>query len=97
MKLDKLLKQAKRDLVASPKKAAVLGLMLLVAAYFWGPLLWKWMAPSGTASAKGDQTALILTDDPVLPDAAKAKGGKAKAFRWDESQRDFVEVALEIV
>lgn len=81
MKLDKLVKQARRDLVAHPKKAAVLGLMLLVAAYFWGPLVWKWVAPAGKKGGKETQTALILEDDPVeaIP---QAKAGALKSFRW---------------
>lgn len=83
MKLEKLAKQARRDLLAHPKKAAALGLMLLVALYFWAPLAWKWMAPgSGKAKASTEQTALILEDDPILP-TAKAKTGKAAPFRWE--------------
>jgi hypothetical protein len=83
VKLDKLAKQLRRDLTANPKKAAILGLMLLVAAYFWGPLVWKWTG--GGASKKGTkaaQTALILVDDPAEP-TAQAKAAKGKTFRWE--------------
>ncbi|QDU28781.1 hypothetical protein ETAA8_38860 [Anatilimnocola aggregata] len=68
MKLDKLLKRLKRDLAASPQKAGALGLMMLVALYFWAPLVLKW----GKGKAKSNSIAVsqvILTDDPVLAKA----------------------------
>ena len=78
VKLHKLAKQARRDLLANPKKAAILGLMLLVALYFWGPLLWKWFAPAGGKKGSKDQAGLILEDDPAQA-ADKAKTGVAAA------------------
>jgi hypothetical protein len=83
VKLDKLAKQAHRDLLANPKKAAILGLMLLVALYFWGPLLWKWFAPAGGKKGSKDQAGLILEDDPAQA-TEKAKTGVAAAFRWEK-------------
>jgi hypothetical protein len=83
VKLDKLAKQARRELLANPKKAAVLGLMLLVAAYFWGPLVWKWIAPNGATKGGKDATALILTDDPVEA-TPQTKPGAPKPFRWQK-------------
>ena len=83
MKLDKLAQQARRDLAANPKKAIILGLMLLVAAYFWGPLLWKWIAPAGKKGGKEGQTALILEDDPAEA-SPQTKTGAAKPFRWEK-------------
>jgi hypothetical protein len=84
VKLDKLVSQARRDLLANPKKAAVLGLMVLVALYFWAPLVGKWLFPEGgkKAATTGD-VALILEDDPIEP-TAKSKAGKGKAFRWEK-------------
>ncbi len=42
-------------MAANPKKAAVLGIVTLVAIYFWAPLLWKWLPgerkPPGVAAA----------------------------------------------
>jgi hypothetical protein len=83
VKLDKLAKQARRDLKANPKKAAILGLMLLVAGYFWGPLLWKWLAPAKAKGGKDSQTALILEDDP-LEVTPQAKPGALRPFRWEK-------------
>lgn len=52
MSLDKLAKRLKRDVRRSPKKAVALGLLCLVALWFWLPLLWGWVAPEQTASAE---------------------------------------------
>lgn len=59
MKLDKLLKRLKRDLAASPQKAGALGLMVLVALYFWAPLVLKWVKkPSKPAAIAANPVAL---------------------------------------
>jgi len=85
--LEKLAKQLRRDTVANPKKAAALGLMILVALYFWGPLAWKWFSVhGGKRSAKSNLASLILTDDPAEPSQqSKARGG-AK-FRWEKARQ----------
>jgi hypothetical protein len=85
--LEKLAKQLRRDTAANPKKAAALGLMILVALYFWGPLAWKWFSASGSKrSAKTSLASLILTDDPVEPSQqTKARGG-AK-FKWEKARQ----------
>jgi hypothetical protein len=85
--MDKLVKQLRRDLAANPKKAAALGLMILVALYFWGPLAWKWMSASGNKrSGKANLASLILTDDPAEPSQqSKARGG-AK-FKWEKARQ----------
>lgn len=41
MSLEKLTKQLKRDFKKSPGKVVALGVLCLVAAVFWGPLLFK--------------------------------------------------------
>jgi hypothetical protein len=82
--LDKLNKQLRRDLAANPKKGVALGLMVLVALYFWGPLVWKWTVASGRKSAaKVNMASLILTDDPAVPSQqVKSRGGAR--FRWEK-------------
>jgi hypothetical protein len=90
VKLDKLTKQLRRDLAANPKKAAALGLMGLVALYFWLPLVWRWISPEG--GTKPDQSsALILKDDPEEP-AAQAKRRGVK-FHWDKVRQLIVQDA----
>ncbi len=51
VKLSRLGKQVKRELVKSPIKAAILGIMVLVAAYFWVPLVWNWIRPEQSEAA----------------------------------------------
>jgi hypothetical protein len=43
MSRNKLLRQLRREATANPKKAAILGVLVLVALYFWGPLVWGWV------------------------------------------------------
>ncbi len=81
MKLDKLAKQLRRDLAANPKKAAALGLMALVALYFWAPLVWRWISPQG-GKKSAQPLALILTDDPEQPSQSAKR--RANLFRWEK-------------
>ncbi len=84
MNLEKLTKQLRRDVAANPKKAALLGLMVVVALYFWGPLVWKFASVAGgKPRSNANLASLILTDDPAdSPQQGKTRsGGK---FRWDK-------------
>jgi len=82
--LDKLAKQLRRDVAANPKKAAALGLMLVVALYCWGPLVWSWMSSNqGKKTDQAQLANLILTDDPLEP-ADKAKNRSKARFRWEK-------------
>jgi hypothetical protein len=82
--LEKLAKQLRRDTAANPKKAAALGLMVLVALYFWGPLVAKWVAASGNKrTSKVNTAALILTDDPAEP-TQSSRGRAGGKFRWEK-------------
>ncbi len=46
MSTNKLIRRARRELTANPKKTAVLGLLAAVALFFWAPLVWGWIAPA---------------------------------------------------
>lgn len=82
--LDKLTKQLRRDVTANPKKAALLGLMVLVALYFWGPLVWKFVAAKQSKQrSAADMASLILTDDPIEAVQPGKSRGVTK-FRWDK-------------
>lgn len=82
--LNTLTSQLRRDLAANPKKAAALGLMVVVALYFWGPLVWKFAQAGGPKqNKKANMAALILTDDPVEP-AQQGKGPARSRFRWEK-------------
>lgn len=81
--LEKLTNQLRRDIAANPKKAAALGVMIVVALYFWGPLIWGWLPANDKTKPKVDVASLILTDDPADPNQA-AKGRSNSQFRWEK-------------
>ncbi|HEY2760176.1 MAG TPA: hypothetical protein VGI75_05520 [Pirellulales bacterium] len=58
---NRLLKQLHRELTANPKKTVALGLLLLVAIWFWMPLVMKWMGNSDPAK----DSAIAVTAAPV--------------------------------
>ena len=60
MKLDKLVKTLRREIVANPAKAAVLGVLLLGGTYFWGPLVWKWVGGKKSAAPAVPAAAVVL-------------------------------------
>ncbi|MCU0877945.1 MAG: hypothetical protein MUF06_09190 [Pirellulaceae bacterium] len=84
MKLDKLAKQLRRDLSASPKKAAALGVMLLVAAYFWLPMIWGWLGPKTTQ--KPVATGSVILED-EHPTSASAAAKASRTFPWEQVRR----------
>jgi hypothetical protein len=60
VKLGKLFAAARRELTASPKKAAVLALLLAAAAWFWGPIMWR-MAAGAKPSAETRSQAEVVS------------------------------------
>ncbi len=68
MNLNRLSRQLRREATANPQKAALLGLLLLVAVYFWGPLVLGWISPGEAA----DETVAV-------PDAATTRQAIAEA------------------
>lgn len=92
MKLDKLFKQLKRDAAKSPQKAGALGLMILVALYFWAPLVmknFKGKPKPGTATAAGP---VILRDDLILVKAAAHPS--TNVAHWDRVRHVLVQDRL---
>lgn len=83
VKLEKLVKQIGRDATANPKKAALLGVMALLALYFWAPLLAGWIGPAKRKTTPTGNLALILTDDPVEA-TDKTKAAQGGNFRWEK-------------
>ena len=60
----KWIKRLRREITAKPKKAAILGILLLVAVYFWFPLIRGWMpgGQSGVANESGSVTQSQVAD-----------------------------------
>jgi hypothetical protein len=57
--MDKFLRKLRRELTRNPKQTAVLAGGLLVAAYFWAPLVMQWCSKSGSAPAAGAETVVV--------------------------------------
>lgn len=79
MKLGKLSKRLRKELLANPKQAAVLAVVCLVAIWFWSPLLLKWYR--GKTAAPPTATG---TSEPAAPLAAVAK--EARQYSWLQVQ-----------
>jgi len=58
--VNKLARRFRREALANPKKAAVLGLLVVVALYYWAPLLRGIVSPS---KASGDAPAAKVDAD----------------------------------
>src|SRR5262245_39860188 len=58
--------------------------MVVVALYFWGPLVWKFIATSrANSDSKANMAALILTDDPIEP-GQQNHTRRGPKFRWEK-------------
>jgi hypothetical protein len=71
----------RREIEANPKKAGVLALLLVVAIWFWAPLLGKWFGKTETDVKDGAPTPNIATVSPT----AGANGVSAPAVGATES------------
>lgn len=70
--LGRLRKKLRREIAAHPAKAAVLGILCVVALWFWAPLLWGWIAPPGDAPATVETPPAAVPQLPGLPAAVAA-------------------------
>jgi hypothetical protein len=73
MNLSKLAKQLRREAKANPKKAALLGLLVLVALYYWGPMMWGWVAADEATGSPPDAptTAAVASLGAATPGTLK--------------------------
>jgi len=91
MSLNKLVRQLRREAVANPKKAAILGVLALVAAYFWGPLVWGWVtleqasggAPNAETQADTEPATPANTAS-TQPEETSEKEQKACLYPWTQ-------------
>jgi hypothetical protein len=59
-------KRVRRELTKNPKKAGALGLLVVVALYFWAPLVWQWVAPASSTTFTATQTTDSQAPPPGL-------------------------------
>lgn len=85
----KLVRKLKREFVANPKKGAILGLVLVVAVWFWAPLFKQWF--SGPEVAAAPEPAAATTTAPVsgTDNIKTATPAKAARLSWQEVSARF--------
>ena len=90
VKLGKQLGAIRRELVANPKKTAVLLVLLAAAAWFWGPILWRKFggsaAPGATAASatvSGQNAAVNMDNRLVVADHRTGDSGIPPAS-WNQ-------------
>jgi hypothetical protein len=84
MKLSKQLAAIRRELTASPKKAAALGLLLVAAAWFWGPIVWRLTAGSSKGPPAKTPAATVagIGQQPAAGHPQPAR--RTSAWGWNE-------------
>jgi hypothetical protein len=84
--LAKTAKKLKRELVKSPKKAAILGIVTLVALWFWAPLILPvGSSETETTAAQPAETAPASGSNPSPANETTAKSHKwYKLVEWME-------------
>jgi hypothetical protein len=80
-------RKLRREITKSPKKAAALGLVALVAVYFWTPLVMKW-----TGMNKPSSAGAVVKDTGVkaAPQAAASETTPTKEKTMKQKWRDVV-------
>jgi hypothetical protein len=73
----KIVKQLRREVTSNPKKAAILGMGLLIAVYFWVPLVWGWIG-KGRPAVAAAKLAAAPSVTPLAPPTATATASAAK-------------------
>lgn len=94
MTLENLAKRIRKELLRNKLKSAVLGAMLLIALYFWVPLVGRWAAGESASPASadaaspepaGEGSAGAADDDPGPPVAETPAGITPKVkYRWNQ-------------
>jgi hypothetical protein len=83
MTLAKLQKQLVRDLKRSPAKAGALGLLCIVAIWFWAPLVSGWFNKGGTKSPTASEPVAQAVPAMPLP-AATSPPAAAASVPWKQ-------------
>jgi hypothetical protein len=84
--LSKLGKKLRREAIANPKKAALLGLVIVLALYFWAPLIRGWIVGNKTTTEATTDTAAA-----AVPPAAGAPAATEKSLPVPPSWQKLVQ------
>jgi hypothetical protein len=63
--ISKLSSQIRREMVGDPKKAVILAGLLLLAGYYWAPLVWGWVSKGDTNQQEIQLAALAASSAPA--------------------------------
>ena len=72
MNIRKISSQIRREMTGDPKKAVILAGLLLLACYYWAPLVWGWVSKGGTDQQETQLAALAAPDDPLRVSTAES-------------------------
>ncbi len=84
---NKWIKRLRRELKANPKKGAVFGVLMLVAVYFWIPLIWGWLSVDESTLSAAAMTPAVQQPGGIIDQAfAKpaAVAATAPASPWQQ-------------
>jgi hypothetical protein len=85
VKIGKLGKQLRREVQANPKKAVLLGVLAVVALYFWAPLVFRWTghgSSGATAQVQVTPSPAAVAEVPAA--VTKPKTVSAERHKWHE-------------
>jgi hypothetical protein len=94
---DRLLTALKQEILRNKKKTAILGVMCLVAAYFWVPPVWGWIAPEDSEQDSLESAApadFVVTAEPPVVAAAPDSSPpprRRRSIPWGELLRTIQE------
>ncbi len=74
MNADKLARAAKKELTRNPKKTIALGLVTLVAVWFWVPLAWKWLGGDASKAKSRKAAQVAAKVENALPSNTSKAG-----------------------
>ena len=88
MSIQYLKSQLHRELTANPKKVAILGLLLIVALYFWAPLVMGFFPKSNPAAekAKALQVMAKVAAPPSPNESQSTTTNASEHHRWQKIQ-----------
>jgi hypothetical protein len=75
--IEQLQQRLRREATKNPKQAAVLGLLLVVALWFWAPLVWSWLPKDQQASAPQSEQPTTVASQPKDDKPAEAEPAEA--------------------
>ena len=97
MNLQRMIEQAKREAKASPAKAAVLAILLIVAVYNWAPMVYGWVVPDSSKKGGAKSTAVVAkansSDGASINQKISGNESSGAKKPIDSSQADWKQLA----